>query len=389
MAGSAALAANSQAQGLVGIGAVDEDFESGVPFSATVSADFGWDSNANASSVDAEESAYTRAGIDARWLGGDRRTNLTLGGSFSAIYYFDDVRGADDDVFYNARLTADFRHQVNRRMMIGNNFYLTYEIEPDYTVGESGSRRTDQYLYGYNSTWLSYAWTRRFSTVTRYTLDGITYDKSIVGRSEDRLVQTFSQEGRYLLNALTTLVGEYRFAYANYDSINRDYTSNYLLAGFDHSFSRDLTGTLRAGAQIRDSDAYGSKTTPYGEFGLRYRTGKYSNLHWATRIGEEDAELTTYEERYSYRTSLSYNQEFTQHLRGNAGVTYVHNDFQKGIFGQGDYNEDIFAISLGLSYRITSNVDLNANYHFSTIASDDEFREYDRHRVSLGVSASF
>lgn len=389
MAGSAAFAVNSQAQGLVGIGAVDEDFESGVPFSTTVSADFGWDSNANASSVDPEERAYTRAGIDARWLGGDRRTNLTLGGSFSAIYYFDGVEGAQRDVFYNARITADFRHQVNRRMLIGNNFYLTYENEPDFVIGESASRRIDQYLYGYNSTWLSYAWTRRVSTVTRYTLDGITYDEDVVGYSEDRLTQTFSQEGRYLLNALTTLVGEYRFAYANYDSINRDYLSNYLLVGFDHSFSRDLTGTVRAGAQIRDSDAYGTKTTPYAELALRYRTGKYSNLHWVTRIGEEDAELTSYEERYSYRSSLSYNQEFTQYLRGNAGVTYVHNDFQEGVFGQNDYNEDTLALSLGLSYRIMSNVDVNASYYFTTISSDDEFREYDRHRVSLGVSASF
>ncbi len=141
MAGSAAFAVNSQAQGLVGIGAVDEDFESGVPFSTTVSADFGWDSNANASSVDPEERAYTRAGIDARWLGGDRRTNLTLGGSFSAIYYFDGVEGAQRDVFYNARITADFRHHVNRRMSIGNNFYLTYENEPDFVIGESASRR--------------------------------------------------------------------------------------------------------------------------------------------------------------------------------------------------------------------------------------------------------
>ncbi len=92
---------------------------------------------------------------------------------------------------------------------------------------------------------------------------------------------------------------------------------------------------------------------------------------------------------YSYRSSLSYNQEFTQYLRGNAGVTYVHSDFQEGVFGQGDYNEDTVALSLGLSYRIMSNVDVNANYYFTTISSDDEFREYDRHRVSLGVSATF
>jgi len=387
--GSAAFATTSQAQGLMGIGAVDEDFDSGLPFTTTLTADFGWDSNANASSQEAEESAYTRAGIDARWVGGNRRTNVTLGASFSAIYYFDGIEGADEDVFYNGRVSLNARHNVNRRLTVGNNAYVSYEIEPDYAIGESASRRTDNYLYGYNSAWASYAWNRRFSTIARYTVNGVKYDESDVGLSEDRFTQTVSLEGRYLLNRLTTLVGEYRFSDSNYESIARDYQSHYVLGGFDHNFSRELVGTVRAGAQIRDSEAYGSDTEPYAEVALRYATGKHSSLHWINRYGNEDSELLDFQKRVSYRSSLSYNQEFSQRLRGNAGVTYVHNDFSYGEGGGRDITEDLVALSLGLSYRILSNVDLTAGYYFTTVSSDEAFREYDRHRVSLGLSTTF
>ena len=389
IAGSAAFATTSHAQGLLGIGAVDEDFESGLPFTTTVSADFGWDSNATASSVDEEDSAYVRAGIDARYLTGNRRSNLTLGGSFSTIYYFDGLEGADEDVFYNARISLDGRHQVNRRLTIGNNLYFTYEIEPDHAIGESASRRTDQYIYGYNSAWLSYTWSGRVSTVTRYTLSGVTYDDDIVAATEDRLTHTFSQEVRYLLNRLTTGVGEYRFSAGDYEANNRDYLAHYALVGVDHAFTRDLNGTVRVGAQWRDSDAYGTDTTPYAELALRYRSGRHSSFHWITRIGNEDSELSVYQKRFSYRSSLSYHQEFTQRLRGNAGVTYVHNDFEISDIVNSDTDEDLIALSLGLSYRVFSNVDLNAGYHFTTVSSDDGSRDYDRHRVSLGVSATF
>ena len=387
--GSAAFATTSQAQGLLGIGAVDEDFESGLPFTTTVSVDFGWDDNPSASSFGEDEAAYTRAGIDVGYATGNRRTNARLGGSFSTLYYFDEIEGAGEDTFYNAKVSLDVRHRVNRRMMLGNNTYLTYEVEPDHAIGASTSRRTDNYLYGYNSAWMSYAWDRRFSTVTRYTLTGVQYDESDVGASKDRLSHTFSQEGRYLLNRLTTLVGEYRFASTDYESNVRDYLAHYVLAGVDHQFSRDMTGTVRAGANWRDSDAYGTDATPYGEFALRYRASKVSNFHWITRIGNEDSELASFQRRFSYRSSLSYNRELSSRLRTNAGVTYVHNQFELDEAGAGDVDEDLISLSLGLSYRLVSNVDLNAGYYFTTVSSDNAFREYDRNRVSIGISATF
>ena len=52
-------------------------------------------------------------------------------------------------------------------------------------------------------------------------------------------------------------------------------------------------------------------------------------------------------------------------------------------------SEDLISLSLGVSYSLMANVDVNASYYFTTVSADDAFREYDRHRVSLGLSTTF
>ena len=54
-----------------------------------------------------------------------------------------------------------------------------------------------------------------------------------------------------------------------------------------------------------------------------------------------------------------------------------------------DSDEDLISVSAGLSYQVLSNVSLDANYFYTNVSSDNEFREYDRHRVSLGLSTTF
>jgi len=300
----------------------------------------------------------------------------------------DQPEGLDDDTFYNARLMFNVKHDVNRRLTIGDNFSVSYEIEPDYAVGAAAQRRDEQYLYGYNSAWASYAWSRKVSTVTRYTASGIRYDDGILAETEDRLTHTLSQEMRYNLSRVTTLIGEYRYTYTNFESADRDYTAHHILLGVDHDFSRSLRAHLRGGAELRDSEQGGKETRPYGELALRKIITEDTNVHWANRLGLEDSELGTYQSRYTYRSTLSLNHALTSRLSGNAGLTYLHNEFE-GSELQPDQSEDLVSAQLGLAYRLQSNIDLNAGYTYTTIASDNELREYDRHRVSLGLSATF
>jgi hypothetical protein len=381
------LLSQGSAQGLLSMGA-DDDFYSGLPFTTSISGDVGWDSNPASLPYASSGTEYLRGGIDVAYGSGNRTTPVKVGASLSTLYYTDKPEGLDDDTFYNVRITLNLKHDVNRRLTIGDNFYVAYEIEPDLAVGASAQRRDEQYLYGYNSAWASYAWNRQLSSVTRYTASGIRYDDGELSASEDRLTHTVSQEIRYQLSRVTALVGEYRFTYTDFDSSNHDYTSHHILAGADHDFARDLKGHLRAGVELRRDDYRGNVNSPYGEFALRKIVTDDTNLHWVNRFGLEDSELGTFGKRSTYRSTLSLNHILTARLRGNASVSYLHNEFKNSDV-QSDYAEDLLSAQIGMAYRIQSNVDVNAGYTYTGVTSDDQFREYDRHRVSLGLSATF
>ena len=391
-----ALLGMAQGQGLLSIGHNTQDFEQDdIPLTWTVSGNVGWDSNINSvgdgvPGIDEEESLYLQAGIGVQWSGGSRVTRYTLGASASLLYYFDDVTatGNDENVFYSARIQGSVVHQASRRLTISDSFYVTYEYEPDQYIGAATSSRTEQYFYAYNNFALSYAWTRRFSTVANYAVSAIIYDDL---DNEDRINHQLGLQGRYAWTRQTTLVGEYRFRATDYDR-GGDYVSHYALVGVDHAFSKFTTGSLRVGAEFRsyDDSIFDDSTNPYVEASLVQRLNEGFSLRWAFRYGLEDSELGGFESRESFRTGVTAVYDFNPRLQGTASVSYVHSEFQDSIFaGVSDSDEDYIGLQLGLSYLLYSNVRLNGNYSFTTLDSDSAFRDYDRHRISVGASATF
>lgn len=381
------LVVKADAQGLLSLGS-DDDFYSGLPFTTTFGVDTGYDSNPTTTSNGANGTAFSRGTAEFAYGTGSRTTPVRVGLSVSGIYYHDEVPGLDEDFYYDTRFTLNAKHDFNRRLTVGNNFFLAYEIEPDYSIGASDQRRLDQYLYGYNSLWASYAWSRRVSTITRYTASGIKYDDTAIAATEDRFTQTIGEEVRYAWNRNVTVVAEYRFTTTNFETAPRDYLSHYILGGVDYQISRTLLAHVRAGAELRDDDLYGEESRPYGEVALRQSVSDNTSLHWVNRIGLEDSELGSYGSRYTFRSGLSAEHGFSNRLRGNAGVTYVHNDYSDSEFSP-DITEDLVSAQVGLAYRMFNAVDLNTSYSYTTIVSDDEIREYDRHLLSLGVATTF
>jgi Putative beta-barrel porin 2 len=383
-----AAASVARGQGLLSIGA-NHDFDEKMPFSVTIASSVGWDSNMNTSPDHEQESGYWQNGISVYYPMGDRRNHFLIGAHYSNIYYFDPAPGTED-VYHNARLTFDFSRDLSPRMAITDSFYLAYEAEPDMLIGMSANRRVNQYLYGYNNLALSYAWTRRFSTVTSYTLTGIWYEDDLY-KNEDHLSHIFGQQFRYSLSRTTTLTLDYRFQWNNYDNNDdADSTTHYILAGVDHSFSPQLTGSLRVGAQIRNYEGpVGTSTAPYLEGAINYKAGKNTILRWYNYLGFDDAELAGFGETYSYHTGLTIDHKLTERLTGSLSLNYVHSEFSDSPDGLNDFSDDVFAGSVGLDFRVWRNISLNGSYWYTMNSSDSDIREYDRHRVSFGISATF
>lgn len=394
LAAMLALAPSLSAQGLLGIGR-STDYLDEIPLTFNVGVSGGYDrTEYNTLGQENTESAFVQAGVGLTYADSTAPTRWNVGVDLGTIYYLDDnVRSESYD--YTARVAFNVAHEVNRRLQVSNNFYVTYETEPNYGIGVTTGRRTGQYLYGYNNTSVAYAWSERVATTTGYTIDGILYtDDDLVSSFEDRTSHLISQQVSYALNRTTKLTAEYRFRYTVYanspedvDVASADYMSHYVLVGVDKAWSERTSGSLRAGAEMYQSDR-ADETAPYVEGALNYALSRRSNLRWYAQAGYDASELALYDSRYSVRTGIVASYQFTQSLSGRVGLHYVHSEFEGGEQLESSSEDEVNA-SLGLSYNFWNNLSLDANYSFTTISSDSTFREYDRHLVNLGLSAVF
>lgn len=386
-------------QGLLAIGQQNADYPDSIPLTWTLSAGGGYES-INYSNLSPElenvDSYFINGGIGVVYGVNERVTKWNVGADFGVIQYLDDVERAED-LYYNARLAFNISHQFSRRLTVSNNFYLTYEIEPDYGVGVTTGRRAGQYLYGYNNLSVAYAWSERISTTTGYTIDGIRYtDNDLVGEFEDRTSHLFSQQVSYAMSRTTKLVGEYRFGYTDFrntpsaggiQATNPDYTSHYILAGVDQAWSDRTSASFRAGAEFYQSDR-SDETAPYLEASIDYAVSRKTHARVYAQLGYDASELGLYDSSYALHIGATATHQFTERLSGNVGLHYVHSDYS-GNDAVESSSEDEINATVGLSYNFWNNLSLDANYSYTTISSDTEFRDYDRHRVNLGLNATF
>lgn len=357
-------------------------------YSVGVSGGYDWlDYDADELSLEDINSFFIQSGVGVMYGDADRQTPWNIGADFGIIHYLDDAPRYDD-TYYSARLAFNIVHHASRRLKISNNFYLAYEVEPDYAIGASTSLRNGQYLYGYDNFSVSYAWSERFSTTTSYTIEGIQYEDDDVSTFEDRLSHIVAQQFAFALSRRTSLVGEYRFRVTNYAEASNDYTSHYVLAGIDQAWSERTTGSLRAGAEFYESDRV-SEVAPYFEAALDHSVTRKTEAHLYGAIGFDGSELGDYNSRYSYRSGLTASHKVSERFSVNAGAHYVYSDYEGDGETTEDVNEHQIHASAGLAYRLWHNVSMDAQYSYTLLTSDDEFRDYNRNRISLGLSAQF
>ncbi len=384
--------AGLRAQGLVAIQNYSADFKTEQPLTFSFTGQGGYDSlsyKATSPLVQSFESWYVQGGFGAYYTEVDRTTPWAFSLDTSIIHYLDGGP-AFDDTFYNARGTFNFEHRFSERLKVSNNFYLTYGVEPNNAFGYGGSTTlwNGQYLYGFNNFNVSYAWTPRFSTTTSYTVDGITYEDDVIGNAEDRLSHLFAQQFSYAISKRTSLALEYRYRMTNFQNQRgKDFRSHFALAGVDHAWSERMSGSFRAGAEMYENDRM-SKTSPYAEGALNYAVDRHTMVRWFAALGFNGAELAAFNSRYGVNTGIQVSHQITKRLSANGSATYAYSQFENG-GGGGDVEEHSAILSTGIGYQLLENLNLNANYSYSLLQSNDALREFDRHRVSLGATATF
>jgi hypothetical protein len=369
-----------------------------VPFKVSLSLRVGYDDNVSTSNAGGKQgSGYTNGSVLATYDFGSPRTRLSLQVNLGGTYYWETIRSVGGvntnsyDIHDSLRLSLV--HKATPRLTLSAAAYLTYQTEPDFTIAQGINSRGGNYFFTQDSFSVAYLWTPRFSTSTDYNVTALNYDDSAIGQFEDRFENTIGNQFRFLIWPTTSIVLEYRLQIVSYihDS-TRDLTSNFALAGFDHSFNSRTSMSLRAGGQFVNYDQGGSQTSPYFDGSLSYVLGKQTSVSWTNRYSIEQADIAVNQGRKTFRTGLSGKYDFTPRITGSLGAYYEHDDYQGTSSPLGTSPgiiEDSFNMSISLRYSVTRYFGVEAGYNYTDVSSDIPLREYSRNSYWGGLNVSF
>ena len=352
----------------------------------SVDASAGYDDNTYETPDNEQASFFTTLGAQVDVSLGDTRTSLDLYLGGSATWYPD---RDDQDADYSVRFGAHAFHNLSEKFDLFADIDVAYQVEPDYGDVFTSNRRNGDYFLTNLSGGVKSQWTERFSTTTTFNYVNVSYVDDSFGDFYNRNEYGFSNAFSFSLKPSTNLVAEYRFRLYDQEDDTRDATSNYLLVGMDQEFSERLKANFRTGVEFRDFDDIGLQTAPYFESTVTYLGPNQSSISWISRIGYEVSDTIDYDERFTYRTGFSWIQGLTARLRSDVGLYYQHNTYSGNEDSAADFDEDVFSVNAGLIFAVNRHLQLNTNYSYSTVKSDDFFREYDRNVVSAGLKLLF
>jgi hypothetical protein len=180
--------------------------------------------------------------------------------------------------------------------------------------------------------------------------------------------------------------------YAKSDSRNN--RSHFGYVGVEHSFSPDLSGSARVGAQYVDFyNGNDSSVTPYFMGTLRYFYTADSRVEVgasyqrnATDFVGNTSVVTDADTAVVY---ASVRHRIMPRLYGSAVGTFQWQRFNGGGAGADDESDRYFLLGLDAEYRFSPHWSGHVGYNLDVLDSDIETRNYTRNRVYIGVTADY
>jgi hypothetical protein len=314
------------------------------------------------------------------------------------IYYFDAPDGMDS-TNSESRAGINLTHRFSERLRFVSRNFLSYELEPDYSYGYASGRQQGEYFFWQTDNAIGFRWTERFATYTGVRVTGLTYSDI---DNNDRLTYGVYNQSRYQLSRQTVLTFDARYNMTDGDGYSSDYTDQYYLIGAEHRFSANTIGIVRAGVQLHDVDDGSDYTSPYLEFALNSQVNQQFSVRAFARYGIEgyntvqviDGGAYEYDERQNLRLGVSAQYAISPTFSVFGGLDYIPSNYDSGRNLNGgpdgpDVDENIFNAYIGVSAKINEMLTTSLTYNYTDSSSDFDRNDYDRSRISLGISAEF
>lgn len=393
---SVLAAASASAQSLY---YVDSEARESIPLKWVVGINVIYDDNVSPGFGDKENSISLNPYVGLSFVNISPQTTLDVFARLGLIYYLDapTAPGASD-VNSQSRVGVNLTHRFNERLRFSSRNFVSYELEPDYSYAFASSRATSEYFFWSTDNSIGYRWSERFATYTGIRFFGADYDIA----NNDRTSWELYNQLRYQLGPQTVLTGDYRYGQTTGDGVSSDSSDQFLLAGVEHRFSPNTIGIFRAGAQFRDVDEGSSTTSPYLELTVNSQVNTAFSVRAFARYGMEgydtvqivDGVLAEYDDRRTLRVGIGADYVISPTLSLFSGLDYIPSSFNSGrAIDTGasvdDLSDDIINAYVGVNVKINDFLTGTASYSYTNSSSDIMGRDYDRNRISVGLSAEF
>lgn len=390
---------SASAQGLYFVG---NEAEESLPLKWVVGTSATYDDNVNPGFGPAQDSISINPYVGLSFVSMSPQTTWDVYARLGLIYYMDAPAGMDD-LSSQSRAGINLTHRFSERLRFSSRNFISYEMEPDYTVGYASSRAVGEYFYWQSDNSIGFRWTQRFGTYTGLRLTGLQYSDTDYN---NRLTWEIYNQCRYQLSQQTVLTFDTRYSETAGDGISSDYNDQHYLIGAEHRFSANTVGIVRAGLQLHSvNDGSTDSSSPYVEFALNSRINQRFSVRAYTRYGIEGYDsvqslpvigLVEYDDRQTLRFGVSAEYAISPRFSIFGGVDYIPSTYSAGRDLQApfvatvpDMDEDIINANIGVSMRFNDMLTGTLTYNFTTSSSDINTRDYDRNRISLGLSAEF
>lgn len=370
-------------------GQVEGDGEKGRRWSLQGGVYEGYNSNVDTTNTNPRGSWYTQVTGGGQYLAGNSRTSLEAEIGAGLTFYYD---APDGSFFYpNLEASVAVEHSVTSRLDLRLENATAFLSQPSYSVPGTSVNQGD---YWVSSTTLeaTYRWKPKISLVTSWQVDAYLYADGPTQDSLGRIEQTGSQQVLFLWKPATALVGEYRinprtFLY----NPDMDSLGQFFLVGADHTFSPRMEGYFRVGLEQRwlnePGGGHGTYLGPYGELGLTGNLAK-TKIDLFARYGTQSSGIIGVGESDTLMVGIAAERRITARISLDAFVNYQNNQFNQQNAGP-NFSDNVLDAGLGLSYRISRQVAVQGGYRYSTLLSDESYREYDRNILFLGTEVNF
>jgi len=361
------------------------------------------------------------------------QTSVDLGASYGAYYYADTEGTMADDWSQTAAFNVGVNHTFNPRLSLElTDDFMVFQNASQVLQGQTGRINGNNFSND-GAANLSLELTSRLSLVFGYENVLFRYEEDQYASTLDRIENYGRLDLRFLLTPKTVAVVGTKIGNINYDSgmafnpnaptsaINnpstdiKDNNTFFVYGGFDHSFSPNFTGSLRAGAQIQEFYDYevtvggqtyefGNEVNPYVDISLTYAftqasTAQLGIIHRANPTdvsGNYTPNGLVFQPTLQQVSTAFYanvSHAISARLTGTLGATFQSSEFIGSGYdlgGTGGYNgesEQWWSVGATLSYAVFRNLALTAAYYYDLLESDIPSRDYDRNRVFFGVTA--